>query len=333
MADLTNSNDSYTGTAGDDTVNGLNGNDTLSGGDGNDTLNGGNGSDTLSGDAGNDTLSGGTGADTLSGGTGDDTLAGGGDADTLDGGAGSDTLSGDGGNDTLSGGTGDDTLNGGTGDDSLTGGAGDDSLTGGSGADVFSYTFEVTSAGSTFTGWLADQGLSVADGVTTQSFFSTHYEAWLEYLVANYGIGSDSDLDGVIEVGLQQNAEFGTPWIEGVSAEDLAALFGGRTELDVITGKTSQTRYYSDSFSSGTAVTSTDGADVITGFTGADKLHFNGVANATDFAQYFTVDASSSTLGGSAYDTVITLNSDPSWSITLVDFAGLNPATQIEFSI
>lgn len=312
---LGNGDDTYVGTAGDDTVNGQNGADNLSGGDGNDILNGGNDSDTLSGDAGNDTLSGGGGNDTLSGGTGDD------------------TLSGDGGNDTLSGGAGNDTLSGGVGDDSMTGGAGNDSLSGGQGDDVFSYTFDVTSGGSTFTGWLAGQGLSLAGA--TQSFFSTHYEAWLEYLVAHFGIGSDTDLDGVVEVGLQQNAEIGTPQIEGVSADDLAALFGDRTDLDVITGKTTQTRYYSDTFSMGTTVTSADGMDVIWDFMapGADKLHFNGIADAAEFAECFTVDESSSTLGDSEInDTVITLNSDPSWSLTLVDFTGLNPATQIEFS-
>ncbi len=306
----------YVGTSGADTYGGTNQADTISGGDGNDTLSGGNGSDIINGDNGNDALNGEAGNDTLSGGAGNDTLLGGTGDDSLDGGAG------------------DDTLSGGTGNDTLTGSAGNDSLTGGSGDDVFSYTFQVTSAGSTFTGWLADQGLSL-DGAT-QSFFSTHYEAWLEYLVAHFGIGSDTNLDGVVQVDLQQNAATGTPLIEGVSAADLAAMFGDRTQLDVITGSTEQTRFYSDSFSLGTQVTSADGKDVIWDFmahaAGADKLHFNGIANATEFAQYFTVDASSSTLGTSANDTVITLSSDPSWSLTLVDFTGLNPATQIDFS-
>jgi len=273
------------------------------------------------------------GADTYAGTAGDDTISGGNGDDMLSGGGGNDIINGDNGNDTLSGEAGNDTLAGGLGNDSLTGGAGNDNLTGGNGDDVFSYTFQVTSGGSTFTGWLADQGLSL-DGAT-QSFFSTHYEAWLDYLVTQFGIGSDTNQDGVIQVDLQQNAEDGSPVIEGVSAEDLAALFGDRTQLDVITGNTSQTRFYSDSFSMGSTVTSADGMDVIWDFMvhGADKLHFNGIANAAEFAQYFTVDASSSTLGTSANDTVITLNSDPSWSLTLVDFTGLNPATQIDYSV
>lgn len=53
-----------------------------------------------------------------------------------------------------------------------------------------------------------------------------------------------------------------------------------------------------------------------------------GIADAAEFAQYFTVAAAASTVGTAANDTVITL-SDPSWSLTLVDFTGLDPATHV----
>lgn len=122
-----------------------------------------------------------------------------------------------------------------------------------------------------------------------------------------------------------------------MSTDDLAALFGGGTDLQVTTGKTMQTRYYSDSFGSATpVVTSGDGMDVITDFqatgAGAGMLVFNGIADAAEFAQYFTVNASGSSLGTSANDTVITLTSDPSWSLTLVDFTGFDPGVHVTYA-
>lgn len=320
--------DTYGGTSGSDAIYGFEGNDRLSGssqdddiygGLGNDTLNGENGSDALYGEEGDDVLNGGTGNDFLYGGTGNDVLNGNGGTDLLDGGAGNDSMVGEGA------------------EDSLLAGAGNDTMTGGGGVDTFSFAFDVTAgAGSTFSGWLAGQGLSLAGA--TQSFFSTNYTAWLNWLVAEYDLGADADLDGSVEVGLNQNAETGTPWIEGMSGDDLAALFGGRTDLQVITGKTMQTRYYSDSFGSATpVVTSGDGLDVIADFratgAGADMLVLNGIADAAEFAEYFTVNASASSLGTAANDTVITLASDPTWSLTLVDFTGFDPATHVVYIV
>ena len=78
--------------------------------------------------------------DTLTGDDKDNTLRGGAGADTLYGGEGGDTLRGGAGIDTLYGGAGIDTLQGGADDDTLTGGAGNDILEGGTGADT--YVFE-----------------------------------------------------------------------------------------------------------------------------------------------------------------------------------------------
>ncbi len=143
--DLTENDDTYTGTAngdfidglaGDDIINGNAGNDRLLGGAGNDTLNGGAGNDALFGGDGNDLLTGSVGNDELHGGAGNDRLEGGGGNDTLNGDAGIDRLYGHGGNDTLNGGAGNDSLFGGSGDDILRGGDGDDLLVGVAGDDV-----------------------------------------------------------------------------------------------------------------------------------------------------------------------------------------------------
>ena len=271
--DGTNQADIINGLGGDDILNGLNGDDTLNGGEGNDILNGGNGADTLNGDAGNDILNGGTGDDVLNGGSGNDIL------------------------------------NGENGDDTLTGGEGNDILSGGRGDDTFKYSFTVTEGGggsSSFTGWLIANGLGsqvsggeVADG-TTQNVFANQYTAWLNHLVSEYGLGVDLDGDGIVNIGLNQNdaSEDATPWIEGISQEDLDTMFSDRDSVMLKTGKVSQERYYSDDFSLGseTQVTSSDGNDLITDFDwGSDKLDFSGLgATVADakamFLDMFTLD-------------------------------------------
>ncbi|WP_240127038.1 calcium-binding protein [Thermomonas alba] len=129
-------NDDLTGFDTDDVFSGGAGNDTISGAAGNDQISGGEGDDVLNGDAGNDTLFGELGADTLNGGDGDDVLSGGDGMDALAGGAGNDTLLGGEGQDFLAGDAGDDFLDAGAGDDQLVGGEGNDQLRGGLGNDV-----------------------------------------------------------------------------------------------------------------------------------------------------------------------------------------------------
>jgi len=326
------------GTESGETLDGTNEADTINGLGGDDTLNGGNQSDILNGGGGNDTLNGGTGDDTLNGGEGNDTLNGDQGNDTLNGDAGNDILNGGTGDDVLNGGSGDDTLNGGNGEDILTGGSGDDILTGGNDPDTFRYSFTVTEGtggSSSFTGWLIANGLGsqvidgeVADG-TTQNVFSTQYTAWLNHLVSEYGLGEDLDGDGIVNIGLNQNdaGEDATPWIEGISPEDLAAMFGDRDSVMLKTGKVSQERYYSDEFSLGSAdtqVTSTDGNDLIRDFTwGSDKLDFSGLgATVADakamFLDMFTLDTSQDVDNDGTNDSVLTLGTDSGWSLTLL---------------
>ena len=91
-----------------------------------DTIFGRGGADRLFGQAGDDLIDGGDGADELHGGDGDDRLLGQADADWISAGKGADTLEGGAGADSLYGDDDDDVLIGGPGDDTLNGGAGSD---------------------------------------------------------------------------------------------------------------------------------------------------------------------------------------------------------------
>lgn len=269
--------------------------------------------------------------DTFTAGNSDDIVQGLGGDDRIDGGNGADLLDG---------GTGDDRLDGGKGDDTLVGGEGDDRLTGGNGADTFNYNFTVTeSRPESFTDWLVQQGGGeavidgeLADG-TTQDFFATRYTAWLNWLVDTYALGKDLDGDGRISVELNQNAPSGTPWIEGMSAEELATLFADRQNVILKTGNTSQERFYSDSFSADqTLVSSLDGHDTIADFKlGTDKLNFSGLGalgiTAANFGDHFALAVLDADHDGVADDSRLTLAGSDDWSLTLLnvntDLAGL----------
>jgi hypothetical protein len=111
-----------------------------------------------------------------------------------------------------------------------------------------------------------------------------NYTEWLRYLVEKYNLGNDDDGDGVINIGLNQNDPTGVPHIEGMSFDELNALFGDTDNVFLKTGKTSQERYYSNSFSTGDggedAVTSSDGFDTILDIgNGADKVRFDFTAD------------------------------------------------------
>jgi hypothetical protein len=245
-----------------------------------------------------------------------------------------DSIYGMAGNDTLEGLAGADLLDGGDGDDMLDGGTGSDVLTGGLGADAFHTAFTVTPPEtSTFSGWLAEQGLApVADGAS-QSFFSKNYTAWLTSLVADNELGADVDGDGVVSVDINQNDATGTPVIEGMTAEELATLFGDRQSLDVQTGKTTHERWFSDTFTFGDTTVATDaGTDTITDFNAAqgDTLHLAGVTQA-DFDAFFNV-AETDVNADTVLDTVVTLDTDPTWSLTLVGTSGFDPATGVVFA-
>jgi hypothetical protein len=242
------------------------------------------------------------------------------------------------------------TLDGGPGDDQLfsfsdgttfIGGPGDDMLFAGSGADVFKYSFtQGQGSSSTFTQWLQDHGnggsvtdtdgvdLELTDG-TTQNFFSMQYTAWLNELVETFGLGSDTNGDGVIDVGLNQNDPDGTPFIEGVSDQDLAEMFGDPDSFMAKTGKTSHERFYADSFSTGdggATVTSADGFDTIVEFDFAhDKLDFDGLGSLTleEFTSLFKVTVVDADNDGTIDDTQLALLDD-SWGVSLLDDNGVH---------
>lgn len=269
-------------------------------------------------------------------------LAGNGD-DQIHGLGGRDLINGGNGADTVDGGAGQDVLDGGRGDDELRGGEGDDRLSGGSGADVFQYTFTVQPAPvESFTGWLIARGFGsavidgeLADG-TPQNFFAVHYSAWLDELIATHGLGADTDGDGLVSAGLNQNDPLGTPWIEGLSGEELAALFGNRDSVILKTGSTSQERFYSDTFSLGqTLISSLDGHDTITDFKpGTDRLEFSGLDSlgitAANFGDYFALAVLDADADGAADDSRLTLAGSNDWSLTLLnvntELAGLYAA-------
>lgn len=305
----------------------------INGGELDDTLEGTAGKDTLNGFAGDDTLSGEAGDDNLNGQTGDDTLYGGDGGDMLNGQQGDDTLYGEAGEDTLHGQEGDDTLDGGDGDDRLTGHEGDDTLTGGDGADSFHYSFAVsegTSVSERFTDWLSSQGLAakvdangqLIDG-TGQGEFNQLYGGWLGYLIDKYELNPDGK---EIAFNLDFTDATGAPeaWIDGVDV--LAGLMGEREDFTYLTGgirnQVTHTRYYSDQFSFGSALSasSSDGHDTITDFEqGTDTLDFSGITEE-QFSQLFNI-AQTDVDGSGPLDTVLTLNGDPSWSLTLLGIA------------
>lgn len=230
------------------------------------------------------------------------------------------------GNDLLGGTAGNDSLSGFAGNDTLVGGAGNDTLTGGTGGDQFVFNFAprvIAGGSSTFSGWLAAHGYAaVASGQTTQAQFATEYGAWLNDLVNTFAIGADVNNDGHVDVGLNQNDAVGTPVIEGLSSSQLDAMFGARNSLDVVTGATTHTRFYSDTFSvADRTIYSGNGTDLITDFNRAegDKI---AVTSAGTPGQFMVREADVD--GDGHLDTVISLQSDPTWTVTLSNFTGLS---------
>ncbi|MDP3335292.1 MAG: hypothetical protein Q8S51_00730, partial [Rhodoferax sp.] len=95
------------------------------------------------------------------------------------------------------------------------------------------------------------------DGVK-QNVFSVQYTAWLTeifnsdevraYLLNEYGISWDADSE--IAVHLNQNSEDGAPYfsIGTTDYHQLDDFFGEKDSLTVATGKTTQERWYTDTF-------------------------------------------------------------------------------------
>lgn len=125
--------------------------------------------------------------------------------------------------------------------------------------------------------------------------------------MSDFGIGRD--VDGA--------------FIEGLGDAQVAALFGHRTAIDVVTGNHTQQRYYWADFNGGTrAALVGEGADVITDFsrTQGDKIAITGIT--AQKAVDFRVQVADVT-GDGLLDTKITLVNDPSFSLTLSNYTGI----------
>lgn len=250
----------------------------------------------------------------------------------------SETLQGTDEDDVIHGMWGYDTLFGMAGDDVLNGGELSDFMTGGEGADQFVFdmsTTVVSGGSSTFSGWLADNGLDPLEGGgTTQGEFSSNYTAWLNYLVATFQLGTDWDNDGTVEVELNQNSEFGTPLIEGMSQADLDLLFGERGSLDVVTGRNTHERWYSDAFTieDRELAGSSSGTDVVMDFSReeGDTLLFTGITAGT-FAERLVVTEFDGNADGTM-DTVITSKDDLTFSVTLLGYTGFDASQDAVFA-
>ena len=298
----------------------------------------------LDGAAGNDLLVGGDGADTASyasallhGATVD---LGTGTASDGDGGMDAlfeiENISGSAFGDSLTGDGNANAIDGRGGDDAIRGAGGNDNLTGGAGADVFHYSFNVTpGAGETFsfTKYFAAHGGQVVNGEvadgTSQGQFSSLYTKWLNMLIAEEGLGTK-----LVDLG-QNSGAGGEPVIKNMTGE-----FGERESFTWTSGSGKKAvvheRWYSDTWSSGSGgdtVTSTDGLDTILDFGAGDKLGFSGIT-LEQFLANFNADASSNVAGGSAVDTVITIDGFDGWSLTLADVSRslADVANDINFS-
>lgn len=233
---------------------------------------------------------------------------------------------------------GQDLINGFAGDDTLIGGAGSDTLSGGSGADLFVVDIapaQVQGGSSSFVGWLADMGIAVPPvGTITQGQFSSAYSQWLQHLVATYHLGMDADGDGTIGVDINQNDPFGTPRIEGMTQQQLDAMFGARASVDVITGNHLTTRYFSDTFSVGatTQIVGSSGTDLVMDFHRAegDKIAISG-ATAADLAGTHWSIVETDANGDTVQDTVIRSMDDPAFSVTLLGHTGFDVAQDVVF--
>lgn len=178
-----------------------------------------------------------------------------------------------------------------------------------------------------------------ADTGLTQSFFSKNYTEWLKDVVVAdlvaQGLVQDVNGNGKIDIGLNQNDPAGTPFIEGLSAAQLAGMFSDRDGVLLKTGEHTQERFYSNTFTpaSGggttTTVTSGDGLDTIADFTwGADQLQFQGLGGLTldQFTSFFAL-TEADVNGDTIADTTLGL-ADNTWGVTLL---GVSGHTEAEF--
>ena len=196
-------------------------------------------------------------------------------------------------------------------------------------ATSFVFNFEVSRGPvfASYADWALDNlGVVVGDNMT-QSAFATSYTSWLNALVSELSLGSDLDGDGKISVNLNQNDPNGTPLIEGMSDEQLNALFADAASIDVKTGKTTQERWYSDlDTSGGFQILNHDGNDTVLNFDvdgdDHDVLDLRGVT-AEEALQYFNFATADVDADGKT-DTVI------SWDGGSITLLGVETYTSMQ---
>jgi len=355
--------DTLVGDAGANILDGGAGVDQLYGGNGNDTLNGDDDGDSLFGQDGVDLLHGGNADDFLDGGQGNDTLFGDAGDDSLLGDSGDDTLVGGAGNDALNGGLGSDvfkysfTLAEAPGEaktltftdwlsEKYCKDFGDELPDFERGHDHYHHGKHDDHHGKNdhhhqhyahhhdhhhnHNGCGDHQpqhwGLS-------QSFFAQNYSEWLREVVVPdlqaQGLAHDMNGDGKIDVSLNQKDPDGTPRIEGLSDEQLSAIFGDRDEVALRQHHHGHDAWYSNSYTSPggageTTVASDDGFDTIVDFAfGEDKLVFSGLGDLTleQFTNLFKVsDVDTDGLSGADSTMLVFADSTPAdidWGITV----------------
>ncbi|MEP3892106.1 MAG: hypothetical protein ABJN69_16735 [Hellea sp.] len=285
-----------------DSLGGNTSSNELRGGDGDDILNGGLGNDRLFGDAGADALDGGGGVDigmytvagagvTLdlaTGGTGgeaagdtftsiewvygsdfDDSITGDAGNNRLEGNDGNDMLDGAAGNDRLLGGDGNDTIHGGDGVDTIFGQNGNDMLFGGTGNDFFF-------------------GSAGGDAIDGEGDFDT-----VSYLASSSAVtvnlesgGTSGDAAGDSYTSIER--VFGTSFDDSITGSDGDNVLLGNGGNDYLAGGLGN-----DSLIGGAGTdsygydTTTDGADVINGFSTAGEIIYilGGDPNYDTFAE------------------------------------------------
>ena len=314
------------------------GNDEMTGNDAENILLGGLGNDEISGGAGNDTLNGNAGEDVINGDAGNDTINGGGDNDTIYGGDGADDVKGQTGADTIFGNDGDDVINGQSGDDILYGDAGND--------EIYGLNNEDTMYGGEGNDYLSGGG-------SADTIFGNAGEDDINGGVGHDTIngGDDDDIIRGVDGNDTLNGDAGNDTIYGGRGVD---LIDGGTGNDTINGGDQNDIIYGgdgiDTIRGG------DGSDFLVGGSGNDKLY--GQAGRDTFAYFdnqwgadrifdwqdgldriqFGANTGISSMSDLSItdvngDAVISLVSDPTQTITVLDAAGKIDASDIDLPV
>lgn len=185
-------------------------------------------------------------------------------------------------------------------------------------------------------------------GGLTENFFEKNYKEWLKEVVVPdllaQGFTLDTNGDGKIKVGvsevdLNEDGESLMPRIEGLTQEQVDAIFGDPRSVVLRDGHETEVTFFSNSYTSPgggqTTVTSTDGFDTIVGFDFAvDKLQFDGLGSLTlaDFTTLFNVTVIDADHDGIVDDTQLALL-DNTWGVSLLDDNGVHGLSDFHTNI